>query len=254
MILVMITASVLPSVLLLLYIWKKDPVPEPFWWLFRSFTCGVLICSFVAAIENIVKTMLFGSGEPTTLLGTTLMAFLVAALPEEGCKLITLHGLLKKNPYFDEHIDGIVYAVCVGLGFATVENIAYVLGEPDNWMGVAISRALLAVPAHYAFAVVMGYYYSVYHFVDRSKAVRMRILLIPVLLHGIYDALAFSGTVNPVIGGMAFFVLVFFCIKMHKYCDRQILAQIKRDMDGVPLTAWREKAGSTTEGEHSSFL
>ena len=229
----MIAASVLPSLVLLYYIWKKDPVPEPRWWLIKSFFYGVAICSFVASLERLVSMMLFGGSEPTTLFGTMLMAFLVAAVPEEGCKLLALHTLLKRNPYFDEHFDGIVYAVCVGLGFATVENIAYVLGQPDNWLGVAVSRALLAVPAHYAFAVVMGYYYSIYHFVDRSRAVRVRILLIPVMLHGAYDTLALSGTVNEVVGGLAFIVLIFFCIRMHKYCNNRVMAQLSRDKSGM---------------------
>ena len=44
-------------------------------------------------------------------------AFLLAAIPEEVAKLFMLWLLLRKNPFFDEHFDGIVYAVCVGLGF-----------------------------------------------------------------------------------------------------------------------------------------
>ena len=135
---------------------------------------------------------------------------------------------MRKNPYFDEHFDGIVYAVCVGLGFAAIENIGYVFQE-GNGLSVAISRALFAVPGHYAFAVIMGYYYSVYHFVDRSSRTAACILLVPVVAHGIYDALALSGIVNPYIGGISTFVLIYFCIKMHKFAKTKILAQIERD-------------------------
>lgn len=94
-----------------------------------------------------------------------MQAFGVAALLEEAFKLLTLWVVLRKNPYFDEHFDSIVYAVCVGLGFAAVENIFYVFSEEER-VTVAVSRALLAVPGHYAFAILMGYYYSIYHFVD----------------------------------------------------------------------------------------
>ena len=114
-------------------------------------------------------------GEPTTLIGSTMQAFVVAALPEESFKLLALWLVLRKNPFFDEHFDGIVYAVCVELGFAAVENIFYVFSE-EEWVTVAISRALLAVPGHYAFAILMGYYYSVYHFVDHSPKVAACIL------------------------------------------------------------------------------
>ena len=96
-------------------------------------------------------------------------------------------------------------------------------------MSVAISRALLAVPAHYAFAILMGYYYSVHHFVDHSTKKAICILLIPVMAHGIYNAIALSGSVNPYIGGVSFFVLIFFCIKMHKAAKSKILALIQHD-------------------------
>ena len=157
-----------------------------------------------------------------------MQAFVVAALPEESFKLLALWLVLRKNPYFDEHFDGIVYAVCVGLGFAAVENIFYVFSE-EEWVSVAISRALLAVPGHYAFAILMGYYYSVYHFVDHSPKVAACILLVPIAAHGVYDALAMSGLVNPYIGGLSFFVLIWFCVKMHKVAKTKVMALIDKD-------------------------
>ena len=115
---------------------------------------GVGICIPVAMLEMAIEQAMLG-GSPTDLFDTTIQAFFVAALPEESFKLLALWLLLRKNPYFDEHFDGIVYAVCVGLGFAAVENVFFVVGEEGNWMGVAVNRALLAVPGHYAFAVVL---------------------------------------------------------------------------------------------------
>ena len=188
-IIIMLAASLLPAVLLLLYIWKKDTQKEPTYMLVKAVAWGIGIIIPVAVVEKMVQLMLFGeNGSPATLFDTTAVAFLVAAIPEEGFKLLALWMVLKKNPFFDEHFDGIVYAVCVGLGFAAVENVSYVFSHED-WASVAISRALLAVPGHYAFAVLMGYYYSVYHFVNRSPKVAMCVLLAPVLAHGIYDAL-----------------------------------------------------------------
>ncbi|MBR1548481.1 MAG: PrsW family intramembrane metalloprotease [Prevotella sp.] len=228
MILIIIAAALLPSVLLFFYIQRLDPQPEPTRWLVRALLYGVAICLPVALVEAGISRVLFGDG-PTTLLGTTIEAFLVAAVPEECFKLLALWLVLRHNPYFDEHFDGIVYAVCVGLGFASLENVLFVAGEEGNWVGVAISRALLSVPGHYAFAVLMGYYYSMYHFVDHSPRIAARILLVPVVGHGIYDAIALSGTVNPYIGGISSFALIYFCIRIHKYARTKIVAQIERD-------------------------
>ena len=226
-----LAASLLPAILLLLYIWKKDPQKEPTSQLVKAVVYGVAICIPVAILEGGIDAWLFGPGEASSIIDTTIQAFFVAALPEESCKLLVLWLVLRKNPYFDEHFDGIVYAVCVGLGFAAIENVFYVLGEGEGWMSVAVTRALLAVPGHYAFAILMGYYYSVYHFVDHSSKIAACVLLVPVLAHGIYDALALSGTVNPFVGVLGFFVLIYFCIRMHKFANRKVIALIKKDVE-----------------------
>jgi len=218
----MLAAALLPAILLGLYIWRKDPVPEPTKWLLRAFFAGVGLCIPVAFIENFISHWIFANGDPTTLFGTTVQAFFVAAVPEECAKLLALWLILRRNPYFDEHFDGIVYAVFVGLGFAAIENVFYVLGAGDRWVTVAAMRSLLAVPGHYAFAIMMGYYYSKYHFIDHSKTNAVKILLVPVMAHGVYDAIAMSGSVDPLAGGIGFFVLIYFCIKLHKAAQRKI--------------------------------
>ena len=231
-ILILLAAALLPAILLWIYIWKQDAQPEPTNWLVKAVLYGIGIGIPVALLEMVIENVLF-DGEPTTLFGTTVQAFFVAALPEESFKLLALWLVLRKNPYFDEHFDGIVYAVCVGLGFAALENVLYVVGAEDNWFSVAVSRALLAVPGHYAFAVLMGYYYSVYHFVDHSSRTAVCILLVPVVAHGVYDALAFSSTVNPYVGGISTVVLIYFCIKMHKSAKSKVLALIERDSNRI---------------------
>ena len=227
-ILIQLAVALLPAILLLFYIWKKDPQKEPTSWLVKAVSWGVAICIPVGFFETLIDAAIFGGGDPSTLFGTTVRAFFIAALPEETVKLLALWLVLRKNPYFDEHFDGIVYAVCVGLGFAAIENVIYVLSS-EEWLTVAIIRSLLAVPGHYAFAIVMGYYYSLYHFVDQTPKTAACIFLIPVLLHGIYDALAMSGTANEYVGSIAFLVLIHFCIKMHKRARSRVLALIEKD-------------------------
>ena len=224
-----LVAALLPAILLWLYIWKKDTKKEPTSWLVKAFLWGIIICIPVAIVEAGLGYILLGDGgKPSSLLDTTIVAFVVAAIPEEAFKLLALWLILRKNPYYDEHFDGIVYAVCIGLGFAALENIGYVFGA-NGGMFTAIMRALLAVPGHYAFAILMGYYYSIYHFVDHSPKVAVCILLVPVIAHGVYDSLAMSGFVDPIVGGISFFILVFFCIKMHKFSRGKMMAQIERD-------------------------
>ena len=209
-ILLILTVALLPAIALLYYIWKKDKQKEPTSWLLKAVVGGAAICIPVAILEMGISTVLFGEdANPTNVLGTTAMAFFDAALPEETFKLLVLWIVLRKNPYFDEHFDGIVYAVCVGLGFAAVENVGYVMSDEDNCVSVAIARSLLAVPGHYAFAVLMGYYYSIYHFVDHTPKV--------------------SSMVNEYIGGVCSLVLIYFCVKMHKVARTKVLALLHHD-------------------------
>ncbi len=227
---ILIVAAILPAILLWLYICRKDAQPEPMSQMLKAFLYGALICIPVSFVENYISGTLFASeGSPSNLIGSTLEAFLVAAVPEEGFKLLALWLILRHNPFFDEHYDGIVYAVCVGLGFAAIENVGYVLMHADAWLSVAVTRALLAVPGHYAFAVFMGYYYSLYHFGQKSAKNLLSIFFIPVLAHGCYDAFALTGTVEPVLGGISFILLIYFCIKMHKNARQKITAQVERD-------------------------
>lgn len=229
-IIIAIAAALLPVVLLLYYVWWKDPQKEPGEALWAAFRCGVFICIPAALLEFGIESVLFGNVfDPSTAIGATVRAFFVAALPEEGLKLLGLWFVLRNNKYFDEHVDGIVYAVCVSLGFAAFENITYVVNQPQ-WLQIALSRAFLSVPGHYAFGVLMGYYYSIYHFVDHSFSTYLRILFVPVLAHGIYDAILMVASVSdPTISIICFIVLIYFCIKLHRLAFKRLEILIKKD-------------------------
>ena len=158
-------------------------------------------------------------------------AFLQAAIPEESAKLFMLWLLLRKNPFFDEHIDGIVYAVCTGLGFAMVENIIYLLqGVADgSWVSIGISRALFAVPGHFLFAVMMGYFYSLYYFgISKKWYTLIMIWLIPVLIHGVYDGVLFSMDISETYAaiGLVLFLIFFGGIQQ---VGRKLIVKLKNN-------------------------
>ena len=73
---VIILSAILPAILLWLYIWKKDKQKEPTSWLVKTVLWGVAIIIPVAILESGIETILFGEGgKPTSLFGTTTMAF-----------------------------------------------------------------------------------------------------------------------------------------------------------------------------------
>ena len=223
-------AALLPAALLWIYIWRKDQKKEPASWLAKATIYGVIICFPVAIVELLISSLIFyPDGNPTSLLGTTANAFLVAAIPEESFKLLALWLILRNNPFYDEHFDGIVYAVCVGLGFAAIENVIYLFENIESWMSVAFLRSLMAVPGHYAFAILMGYYYSKYHFIDHSRKNAALIIVAPVLAHGLYDALLMTSMVNAILGGICFIITIIIVCKLHVYARKKINSMIDTD-------------------------
>ncbi len=116
-------------------------------------------------------------------------AYVVVAFSEEGSKYIMLRLYAFPKKVFSEPFDGIVYAVMVGMGFATLENIEYVR---QFGLQTGVERFFLAVPAHAAFAVLMGYYVGLAKFDrERSSWLMWKGLLIAVLFHGSFDFFLF---------------------------------------------------------------
>lgn len=196
MLLVIITALI-PVVILGWWIYKKDSLrPEPLRMLYKAFLYGVgstFVTLVITSFLTMAGVVLYDLGSFQGAVSTALFA---AALPEECAKLLMLWLFLRNNPYYDEYLDGIVYAACVGLGFAGTENILYLL-QSDNWLGTGIMRGITAVPAHFAIACAMGYFYSKRHFGDRSRLTAVCVLAVPVIIHWVYDALAFSEGIFP---------------------------------------------------------
>jgi len=100
------------------------------------------------------------------------------------------------SPSFTEPMDGIVYGVAASLGFATVENMFYVFGI--GAISTAIARAFLSVPSHAAFGGIMGFYlgraktFEIEHNKKKEKLLMITGVTIAVVLHGIFDAMAYS--------------------------------------------------------------
>ena len=190
--LLIIATALLPALLLGWWIYRKDSMrPEPPQMLFKAFFYGMGSAFLSLAITTIMGVMGIMVYDQGSYVGAVSTALFAAAVPEEIAKLTMLWIFLRKNHYYDEYFDGIVYAACVGLGFAGAENILYLL-QSEDWVGTGIVRGLTAVPAHFAIACAMGYFYSKRHFGDRSNLTAACILGVPIIIHWVYDALAFS--------------------------------------------------------------
>jgi len=238
MLLIIITALI-PAVILGWWIYKKDSLrPEPWQLLVKAFLYGVgstFVSLLISAFLGVMGIMVYNLD---TFAGAVSTALFAAALPEELAKLAMLWLFLRKNPYYDEYIDGIVYAACVGLGFAGAENVLYLL-QSNDWVGTGILRGVTAVPAHFAIACAMGYFYSKRYFGDRSRVTMVCILAVPILIHWIYDALAFSEGIFPalsVVINVLFVLLIWVVYKrtMRRIADLQQQDQVRMTPPPLP--------------------
>ena len=223
--------AVLPALILVYYVYQQDSLQrEPAKNLVKAFFYGA--ASVFASLLISVPSMRLGLFPQEIHSGVDAFrsAFFGAAIPEETAKLLLLWLFLRKCKDFDERMDGIVYAVCVGMGFAAFENVEYLLGAGSQWVTVGLSRSLTAIPGHFGFAVVMGYYFSLHYF-DRYRAplAGIKMWLYPVLLHGTYDWIAMSQEVSPELSGAIALAVLLLCFGMLKWARKHMKEHLITD-------------------------
>lgn len=214
----LVALAVLPGIVLMIYIYKKDRrEKEPLWLLLSCFFLGAL----TVIPAGILESLILGSEEAEkSAVQIIVECIFCIGLIEELVKYLVLKWRTFKNKNFDYSFDGIVYSVFVSLGFAVAENVFYVV---ENGLTVGLMRAVTAVPGHMCFAVLMGYFYSGKRFAknyDRKREhfkYSRNVVFVPMVVHGIYDALAMIGSTLSLILWLAFVITMFvFCFKLVK--------------------------------------
>lgn len=229
----LLIAAVLPALLLMLYIYKKDRLEkEPGRLLFILVVLGAVACLPASLFETVALRYLSGFTPMSTIQYAAIESFLIVGLAEEGCKHFFLRRRTWNSPEFNCTFDGIVYAVFVSLGFAALENVIYALSYGFD---VLFQRAVFSIPGHTVNAVFMGLYYSrakkdeAYGRFNECKKNRRLSLLVPVILHGFYDFCLLSES--------EFLGLVFFAFVV--VLDIISLATVKRESErDMPITGW----------------
>ena len=181
----LLVLAIAPGIAICLFIYFKDLYnKEPLIWLIVSFILGMLsvIPAFVA--ETLFTNPVieyFAKG----IKATAAVAFIVVGLSEEGSKFLVLRYSAYNRKSFDDPFDGIVYSVVISMGFATLENIGYVM---QHGMATGIVRMFLSVPAHASFGVLMGYYVGLAKFNPAKKIYYFFLALFwAVVFHGAFD-------------------------------------------------------------------
>ena len=222
-----VCAALIPAVLLLIFIYRKDKIEhEPFGLLAKLFCMGVLAALPALILEECTDILLSPLSPVLGEIGMGILMAVFIGLIEEGVKFFYLYNGSWNNPDFNFQFDAVVYAVFVSLGFAAIENILYVF---ESGLAVALGRALLAVPGHMAFSVFMGRYVGAAKVCeirgDRVGVIKNLVIgyLLASLMHGFYDACAMTGTVLSLI------IFIVFVIAMYILVFLRIRSDAKQD-------------------------
>jgi protease PrsW len=176
----LILFTVGPSLLILFYIIQSDRFTEPTSAIIKIFFLGLILIYPAGYLNGIVIT--------------DESKWYLAGITEESLKYLAFILFVTKLHEFDERMDAIVYGTLISLGFATLENYEYVyLMFPDeNSYYIATLRAFSAIPMHAMCGVIMGYHLGLHYFKEEKKSNHLFLaLMIPMLVHGVYNYLIF---------------------------------------------------------------
>ena len=218
-------AAIAPALLSLWLAVAADSRPEPA----RLVLVALLLGALSAAVAGVVEVglQLALPAAHGTVPKAIEKGVLFAAIPEEVVKVSLIAAIALRSRDFDEPMDGVVYGTAVGLGFAMLENLFYVFGNA-NWPAVAAVRGMLSVPLHGAFGAIAGAYVARARFTGilgsgrsdgwRRPRLFALALLVPMALHGLFDAAIFvmtgapQGTPDSAAGVLGIVLAAFFVV------------------------------------------
>lgn len=153
-----------------------------------AFLWGALPAAFLASMINTRVMEDFG---------IFVAAVLVAPFVEELIKPI---GILQRvKGEVNEVEDGIIFGVACAMGFAAVENVAYMFQDLEEFGGAialstVIGRSISAVLLHASATAFTGYGIAKAILAKRSVFTAIPYYLVAVFLHGAYNFIVSIGT------------------------------------------------------------
>ena len=181
-----------PGLLWVYFFYRKDRYdPEPIALVLKSFLYGIFAVFPAVLFEYPFSKLI---ARPPNLFILLLLTIGVIGLVEEVMKYVVIRYTVYKSDEFDEVVDGIIYLVSAGLGFAAFENLLYssVLG-----FKVGLVRAFVTSLVHASFSGILGYYLGRTKLEGKPHLVYIGLVQV-IVLHGLYDFLVMGNLISTV--------------------------------------------------------
>lgn len=175
-----------PGLAWLWYFYHRDRFePEPLSLIGKVFFLGMVATVPVYLFETLGSFAVLTSG--------LVYQVLLVPVIEESCKFFPVYLFAYHNREFDEPMDGIVYATSSALGFASIENLIYLLPITilPVFLFTGFFRAIFSVPGHALFSVMWGYSLGIAKFRPPGKRYMIIAggLLLGIAFHGVFNLL-----------------------------------------------------------------
>ncbi|MEK3977788.1 glutamic-type intramembrane protease PrsW [Psychrobacillus sp. FSL K6-2836] len=216
---ILLSVAIAPALALLSYFYlRKEISAEPSRLLLHTFIYGAILTFPILFIQHVFQ-------EEQIFSSSFIHQAIVTSALEEFFKWLVLIVAIYKHVEFDDPYDGILYGASVALGFATVENILYLL---NFGMEEAFIRAILPVSSHALFGVLMGYYIGRAKFttITKSRYEIVYALIAPLTLHTIYNSIL--GITGLELLLMVPFMLFLWLFSLSKVKKAHVLSRKKR--------------------------
>ncbi len=242
----LIALALLPSLLWMYWIWKRDKYQrEPL-----GLVLGLLIGGgLISVVGTLVAVSAYESLVPAEEAAPVLNQLLTAALPEELFKLLPVLIFAWRSRHWDEPFDGIVYAGATALGFNLIETAGYMFGEED--FGGSLFQGLVrgTLGGHMVYGIIMGFFLSRARF-SRGGARWRNLLyawLVPAAMHTAWNAaLTYGGDIvegNALAGmftwGLSTGLWLLGFSYMRTSRDASFWSPLSRTLQMAPTLCWR---------------
>ena len=202
-------------------IWLDRYDPEPSWLLALAFAWGALVAVIFSFIINTTIGSVAYSVTGSPDISGFISGVISAPVFEEASKGVGLLILLIFfRKYFDDILDGIVFAGVIALGFATVENVLY-YGRAVSTMQVGslvvlfIMRGVLSPFAHVTFTAMTGIGCGIAR-ESHNTFVKIAMPIVgycaAVVLHALWNGMAIIGGFGSFLVGYLILEIPFFLI------------------------------------------
>ena len=222
--------GILPIALwLIFFLWQDIKKPEPLRWIGILFLLGMAITPFVWLLENYFINLLQIDINAVLPFLISAFIYLVIAGIEELAKFFSAALLLRKNKYFDEAIDAMIYLIVLGLGFAVIENILISYQEISSGghflstFQITTLRFIGANLLHALSCGLIGFFWALKLVTGKKRYLGIGLLL-GILLHWAFNIAIIN------LGGDAVFLisLILFLVGIVVLWAFDVLKQIKK--------------------------